>query len=132
MQDGLVDPVQKGVHGVIGEQIEYDREARTVFGNIKVWSPTLDDAIDAGKKELSLGWRCVYEFSNGNFEGQPYQAIQRRLRGNHNATVDAGRMGPEVAVLDHFVFTFDAKELVPMPVTVKKTTRAIESFPVWV
>ena len=119
LQEGLTPPEDKGVHGVIGEQIEYDSADRTLYANIKLWSASLADALALGKKQLSMGFRCVYEFCNGNFEGQPYQAIQRRLRGNHTASVMLGRMGPEIAVLDEFVFTLDAKEIVPMTATVK-------------
>lgn len=107
----LTSPEKKGVHGTIGEQLEYDPTDRTLYGNVKVWSSSLAAAIDAGKKELSCGFRCVYEFTAGVFEGQPFQAIQRRLRGNHLATVEQGRMGPGIAVLDHFSFAFDASEL---------------------
>lgn len=121
LQEGLTNPEDKGIHGTIGEQVEYDPATRTVYANLKIWSTRLAALIDAGKKELSCGFRCVYEFAQGNFEGQPYQAIQRRIRGNHLATVEVGRMGPGVAVLDHLTFTFDAKEFAPMA----KTTRRI-------
>ena len=117
--DGLTAPENKGIHGTLGEQIEYDPNDRTLYANLRLWSNQLGALIDAGKKELSCGFRCVYEFTSGIFEGQPYDAIQRCIRGNHLASVGAGRMGPGVAVLDHLTFTFDAKEI-QMPV---KTTR---------
>jgi hypothetical protein len=107
----LTPPEQKGVHGTTGEQIEYDPSDRTLYGNLKLWSRSLGDAIDAGKKQLSMGFRCVYEHKAGNFEGRPFQAIQRKIRGNHPASVDLGRMGPDVAVLDSMSFGFDAAEL---------------------
>lgn len=107
----LTAPEKKGVHGVIGEQTQYDPGDRTLYGNIRLWSPSLASAIDAGKKELSCGFRCVYEFVSGVFEGQRYDAIQRKIRGNHVASVKHGRMGPGVAVLDHFDFALDANEL---------------------
>lgn len=117
---GLIAPEKKGVHGTTGEQQEYDPTDRTLYSNLKIWANSLQDAIDAGKKELSLGFRCVYEFVDGVFEGQPYNAIQRFMRGNHIATVQHGRMGPSVAVLDSMSFTFDAKDIVTMTT---KTTR---------
>lgn len=118
---GLTAAENKGVHGVIGERVEYDPVSRTLFGNLKFWSQRLRDLIDAGKKELSCGYRCVYEFTSGVFEGQQYDAIQRQIRGNHLALVDRGRMGPGVAVLDHSTFTFDSMEFGKM--AVKKIKR---------
>ena len=112
------------LHGVIGEQIEYDPSDRTLYGNLKLWSRSLADAVEAGKKQLSMGFRCVYEFVTGEFEGQPFQAIQRKIRGNHPASVDLGRMGPGVAVLDSMVFGFDAAELKELPVP-KKVQRRV-------
>ncbi len=118
--DASLTPVEKkGVHGTTGERIEYDPSDRTMYGNIKLWSSSLADAIEAGKKDLSMGFRCVYEFVSGVFEGQPYQAIQRKMRGNHQASVPFGRMGPEVAVLDHFSFALDASELREKTMTAK-------------
>lgn len=108
---GLTPPEKKGIHGTIGEQVFYDQSDRTLYANLKLWSPTLNDAIDAGKKELSMGFRCVYDFTPGDFEGQHYDAIQRSIRFNHLATVGQGRMGPGVAVLDHARFAFDADDL---------------------
>lgn len=122
-QAGLTPPEEKGVHGTTGEQIEYDPSDRTLYGNLKLWSRSLGDAIEAGKKQLSMGFRCVYEFVTGEFEGQPFQAIQRKIRGNHPASVDLGRMGPGVAVLDEMVFGFDAAELMELPV--KKVQRRV-------
>jgi len=115
---------KKGVHGTTGERVYFDKSDRTMKANLRLWSPSLDDAIAAGKKDLSLGYRCVYDFTPGEFEGKRYDAIQRRLRGNHLASVDFGRMGKGVSVLDHATFTFDSadlREVQPMP----KATRRI-------
>lgn len=107
---------QKGVHGVIGEDVYYrDGELR---GNIKVFSSTLDTLMDNGKRELSCGYRCKYEYAPGVYEGKAYQYIQRKIRGNHLALVQEGRMGPEVCVQDgldtSFTFTLDSKEFITM------------------
>jgi hypothetical protein len=103
----------KPAEGVIGEQVYFaDGFLR---GNLKIFTDRVAKAIEAGKREVSAGFRCMYERASGVFEGQPYDFIQRKIRGNHLALVHAGRMGPEVAVLDHlFKMTFDAKELIKM------------------
>lgn len=117
--DGSLTPIEKvGARGTTGANVEYDPNDRTMYSDLRLWSSSLADAIDAGKKDLSLGYRCVYEYTPGIFEGQRYDAIQTQLFGNHNASVMMGRMGPGVHVLDSaFQFGFDAKELQPMKVT---------------
>jgi len=110
--DGLMPAEQKGVHGVIGENVYY--KDGTVYGNLKVFSEAMANVIASGKRELSLGYRCVYDWTPGNWNGIPYDAVQRQVRGNHLALVDEGRMGPDVAVLDHFNITLDNKEVFKM------------------
>ncbi len=109
---GLTPAERKGVQGVIGEDVYFD--APYLRGNLKVFSQSLASLIEAGKRELSCGYRCVYEWTSGVFEGQAYDCIQRQIRGNHVALVNAGRMGPDVAVLDSKLdqvsLTTDAKE----------------------
>lgn len=136
---GLSPIEHVGARGTLGEQIFYDPEQRAMFANLRLWSPSHEDAIDAGKKELSMGFRCVYDFQSGEFEGQHYDAIQTNLRFNHLASVDQGRMGPGVAVLDHARFTFDAndlREIKPMKTTKRvKTAKmlgvAIDALPAY-
>jgi hypothetical protein len=97
-ESGLVPAEEKGIEGVTGEDIYFKDD--TLFGNIKVFSQSLADEIANGKTELSMGYACKYERSDGEFEGRPYQFIQRGIRFNHVALVKSGRMGPDVAVLD--------------------------------
>ncbi len=100
---------EKGVHGVIGDEVFY--KDGWLYGNIRVFSNALSKLLAAGKREISAGYRCVYEMTAGVFNGVPYDAIQRTIRGNHLALVTEGRMGPAVAVMDStFTFTFDAKD----------------------
>jgi len=115
--NGTTTVDEKGARGVIGEQIRFDPDLGDyggVRGNIKCFSEILAGQVAAGKVELSLGYRCIYEHAPGLFDGIPYTYVQRRIRGNHLATVDDGRMGPEVAVMDGFTFTVDAKEFIAM------------------
>ena len=106
--DGATPAEDKGVHGVTGEDVTFDGE--TLFSNLKIFSSALANLIEGGKRELSCGYRCEYEFASGDYNGVKYDAIQRNIRGNHLALVDEGRMGKEVAVLDSMVITFDTKE----------------------
>lgn len=112
-EEGLIPAEQKGVQGVTGENIYFDPDGfdyGALFGNIKVFSEAMLNEIDSGKTELSPGYRCRYDWTPGVFEGQPYDLVQRDIRGNHLALVDHGRMGPEVAVLDHDDINSDPKE----------------------
>jgi len=120
--DGLTPAEKKGIQGVIGEEISFDGEY--LRGNLKVFSEKLMSLIQNGKKELSIGYRCLYDLAPGVYNGQPYDAIQREIRGNHVALVDEGRSGPDVAVLDSkkadFRITLDAKEFKKMADQEKK------------
>lgn len=112
-KDGLTPAEKKGVQGVVGEDIVFDGEY--LKANIKIFSEKLAKQIESGKKELSIGYRCLYDFTPGVYNGQHYDVIQRSIRGNHLALVDEGRAGPDVSVLDHtWKVTLDKKEFVKM------------------
>lgn len=103
---------KKGIQGVIGERVYF--EYPYLKGNIKILSNSALNQIDGGKIELSPGYRCVYDFTSGEFNGERYDATQRHIRANHLALVDEGRTGADVAVQDHSVITIDTKELIRM------------------
>lgn len=109
--EGLTPSERKGVHGVIGEQVYFDPPY--LRGNLKIFSESLKQLLGSGKKDLSPGYRCKYEIElkPGIFNGEHYDAIQRKIRGNHLALVDEGRTGPDVAVLDTMTFTVDSATL---------------------
>lgn len=100
----------KPADGVIGEKVYFANGF--LYGNLKFFTDRIMQEINAGKIEISAGFRCMYEKVSGVFNGQAYDYIQRSIRGNHVALVNEGRMGAGVAVLDHFTMTFDAKELI--------------------
>lgn len=107
--DGMMAPEKKGVHGVIGEDVFYDNGY--LKGNIKIFSNEVKKLLEDGKRELSIGYRCLYDMVSGVYNGQKYDGIQRSIRGNHLALVDEGRSGHDVSVLDSFKFTIDSREL---------------------
>ena len=128
--DGLTPAESKGIHGVIGEAVKF--AGGILSANIKVFSDSMAKLIESGKRELSCGYRCRYEPATGVFQGQPFDYIQREIRGNHLALVDEGRMGKQVAVLDRFAFdsltfTLDAKEALNME-NEEKTPVTLESL----
>ncbi len=97
-EEGLTPAERKGIQGVTGEQVYFDGEY--LRANLKLISEAMANLIASGKKELSCGYRCAYEYAPGVYNGTPYDYVQRDIRGNHLALVEAGRMGPDVAVLD--------------------------------
>lgn len=111
-EKGFVPAEQKGVHGTTGEEVSF--EDGVFYATLRIFSDTLSRMIESGKTALSLGYRCVYEKASGVFGGQAYQYVQRHLRGNHLALVDAARC--DVAVLDnhmafdHFDLALDNEE----------------------
>lgn len=100
-ESGLTKPEEKGIGGVTGEQVVFDDTDDTVYSNIKLFSEAHRNEVANGKTPLSLGYRCAYKWAPGEYKGEKYDLIQVNLRGNHLASVDDGRMGPSVAVLDH-------------------------------
>lgn len=109
-------PVEaKPIEGVIGERIYFDPdggEYGQMKANLKIWTSTHEQRVDSGKRELSLGYRCRFTKEDGTFNGMRYDYVQRTMRGNHLASVDDGRSGPEIAVMDSkdFSFVTDSKE----------------------
>lgn len=57
--------------------------------------------IDAGKVELSMGYTAELDFTPGTTpDGKHYDAVQRKIRGNHLAIVDTARGGSQLRVID--------------------------------
>lgn len=119
--NGTVPIEEKGARGVTGEQIYFDANDGdgVLKGNIKCFSPTLAQFIDRRSPELSLGYRALYEYAPGTFNGIPYTYVQRCIRGNHLASVGSGRMGPEIAVMD----AAEIEEIKPMKPSKLKSLR---------
>lgn len=84
-----------------------------------IYTDRMKDVLKDGKvKELSLGYTCIYEPEEGEWEGVPYMFKQTNLRGNHLALVKHGRCGSSVCVYDQAVVTFDS---LPDGLTTKET-----------
>jgi hypothetical protein len=107
--DGEARTDDKIIHGAVGENVYFDGEY--LRANIKIFSKQLADEIENGKKELSIGYKCIPDLTPGVYNGERYDVVQRNIRGNHLALVDEGRSGPDVSVLDQYMMTYDTKEL---------------------
>jgi hypothetical protein len=103
--DGHGDPKEKELHGTSGENVYFQGDK--LKADLKVFSNDLQDTIANGKKEISIGYACRYEKKRGQYQGQPFDYIQRDIRGNHIALVEKGRSGEEVAVFDSKISNFD-------------------------
>lgn len=78
---------------------------RTKQGDHTVGTLIIQDAAtaakaDNGKAELSDGYGCEIVLQSGEWNGQPYDAIKRNIRGNHVALVVAGRCGGSCRIQD--------------------------------
>ena len=90
---GNIRALQKGhAHNVRRGSGE---ESDLLLADLIVTDPALIDAIlEGGKREISCGYTYELCLEDGQY-------IQRKIRGNHVAVVDAGRAGPRVSIKDH-------------------------------
>ena len=69
-------------------------ESDLLLADLMITDPGLIDAIlHQGKREISCGYNYTLCEEGGNY-------VQRKIRGNHVAVVDAGRAGPRVSIRD--------------------------------
>jgi len=105
--EGFTPAESVGVQGVTGETVEFLGD--TLYSKLKLFGEDLKKLIKAGLKELSCGFRCQWVIQAGVFQGQPYDVIQRQIRGNHLASVENARMGSDVRVaMDRAIFALDS------------------------
>ena len=69
-------------------------ESDLLLADLIITDERLIEAILGGKREISCGYTYELAEENGRY-------IQRKIRGNHIAVVDAGRAGPRVSIKDH-------------------------------
>jgi len=92
--------------GFSGNEITRDGDFLNAELNITD-SETVKD-INSGKVELSNGYVCDLEWEAGvTPEGKTYDAVQRKIKGNHIAIVTKGRAGSSCKVADNMSITGD-------------------------
>jgi hypothetical protein len=84
--------------GAVGEVVQ--RDGDFIRAAMLVTDGALVEKLLSGEKqEVSCGYLCDLELSAGvTPDGERYDAIQRRIRGNHVAIVAHGRAGSDVRV----------------------------------
>ncbi len=94
-----------------------------LFADIVITHEDLIDAVLAGKREISCGYKCDY------CEGDDGNIYQQAIRGNHVAVVDNGRAGNRVAIRDAAPEINERRET-PMPNSKKPSllARAVAKF----
>ena len=70
------------------------KDSDLLLADLIITDPILIDAILSGKREISCGYTYTLSEEDGHF-------VQRKIRGNHIAVVDAGRAGSRVSIKDH-------------------------------
>lgn len=60
----------------------------------------IKSVLDGKRKEVSAGYRCGLEWTEGEYNGQHYDCIQRGIKYNHVAILpeNAGRAGGDVSI----------------------------------
>lgn len=82
--------------GATGERVE--RDGDYMRGTIMVADRATADLMEAGKTQLSNGYRCDIDPTPGRHPTYgAYHVVQRNIRGNHVARVDEGRAGAACA-----------------------------------
>ncbi len=78
--------------GAVGESVR--RDGNLMVAAMVVFDASAVDKIEGGKHALSNGYAVEIDETSGiSPDGEPYDAIQRKIRGNHVALVDDARAG---------------------------------------
>lgn|GEM_PF-272834 len=85
----------------VGDMDDVASDGATVNGKITVRDKKAVDAVVSGKKYLSAGYSFELDPTPGTAaDGQQYDAVMRKIRGNHVAIVDSPRGGPVCRIAD--------------------------------
>lgn len=98
--NGQRDPGTKRIDGTLYNVHVSPYDNGVILGTLKIQSQAVKDLIQQGKRQLSCGYYCDYVPEHGEFNGTPYDFVQRDIVGNHIALVRKGRMGEKCGVYD--------------------------------
>lgn len=85
----------------VGDAVNIQRDTNFMAADLTVRDREGVKAIDAGKKELSNGYTFDLDMTPGTSpDGEAYDGLQKNIRGNHIALVDAARCGSACRIGD--------------------------------
>lgn len=82
--------------GCVGENVRPD--GTDVVAPIVIHRGDAVQCVREGRRELSLGYNVDLIDEAGEFQGEPYDSIQKNIRYNHLALVDCARAGRDAAI----------------------------------
>lgn len=86
----------------VGHARGYEREGDNAVVDMIIKDQSAIDDIESGKAELSPGYTAEYVPEDGVApDGQSYEYVQRIIKYNHFAVVDAARAGKMARIFDH-------------------------------
>ena len=84
-----------------GEVRDVARSGDLMTGTLLIKAKDAIEALQAGKVQLSNGYTFELDMTSGTTaDGRAYDGIQRNIRGNHVALVDAARCGSACRIAD--------------------------------
>lgn len=117
-------PEDKGIDGVLTDNVYFDEADGWLKGDLKIFSRRLQNTV-IDKDDLSLGFGCLFYVESGEWNGQQYEVVQRRIRGNHLAVVDDGRI-EGARILDAMCFDSLNLDLLVKPMETTEMKRGIK------
>lgn len=125
----LVDASNWKKYAVGKTGAEVARDGTFIVIPMSVMDAATIDAIESGKRELSAGYTCDIDFTEGTTpEGEHYDAIQRDIRINHIAVVDKGRAGPSCRIGDTLTKKETTMKVVVDGITIDTTEQGAEAI----
>lgn len=84
-----------------GEVRDVARSGDLMTGTLLIKAKDAIEALQAGKVQLSNGYTFELDMTSGTTaDGRAYDGVQRNIRGNHVALVDAARCGSACRIAD--------------------------------
>ena len=85
---------------VVGDVRQVARDGDLMRATLTVRDASAIAALNAGRVQISNGYFFDPDMTPGVADGQPYDGVQRNIRGNHVALVDEARCGPVCRISD--------------------------------